>query len=120
MFGMSQEQVMEQLKLLLPAIGGILTMAGILTPAESAMWTTKIMAAAGPLMILGGMIWGLIDKTRESLVKKVDVLAKDPTSPVVGVIVSASAEGKELAAAIPGNTTVPAGTLQATTIANNQ
>lgn len=119
MNGVSQEQVLEQLKLLLPAIGGLLTMMGILTPAESARWITQILAVAGPLMILGGMVWGVLDKRQASLVAKVDTLAKDPNSPVKGVIVTNSPAGQDLANSMPGNTTVEAGTAQATTMANN-
>ena len=115
----AQEQILEQLKLLLPAIGGLLTMMGLLTPAESAKWITTIMNAAGPMMILGGMIWGVLDKRQKSLVAKVDALAKDQNSPVIGVIVSPTVAGKELANSLPGNTTVPAGTVQASELAAN-
>ncbi len=114
-----REQILEQLKLLLPAVGGLLTMLGIMTPAESAKWITSIMNAAGPAMILGGMIWGALDKRQSSLVAKVDALAKSPDSPVVGVIVSPTVAGKELANSLPGNTTVPAGTVQASELAAN-
>ncbi len=113
----SKEQILEQLKLLLPAIGGILVMAGIMTPADSAKWIAAIMSAAGPMMILGGMVWGVLDKRQSSLVSKVDVLAKDKDSPVVGVIVSNTVAGKELAETVGSNTTVPAGSAQASRIA---
>lgn len=113
----SQEQIMEQLKLLLPAIGGVLTMIGVLTPAESAHWITTIMNAVGPLLILGGMIWGVLDKRQSSLVAKVDALAKDPNSPVQAVLTTNTPEGRALAAEIPGATTVPAGTIDAANLA---
>ncbi len=57
-------------------------------------------------------------KNRQSAVlANVDALAKDPTSPVKGVILSNSTEGRELARDIPGLTTVVAGTPEATAIA---
>jgi hypothetical protein len=114
---MSQEQVMEQLKLLLPAIGSILTMLGIMTPAEYASWATAILGAIGPMFILGGMIWGVVDKTRASLIRKVDVIAKDPTSAVLGIVTTNNAEGRDLSASMDGNTTVTAGTPAAASMA---
>lgn len=102
----SQEQLLAQLRILLAAIGAILTTLGVVTGAEWDSWVTMIFLYAGPGMMILGVVWSFVTNTRASLVKKVDDLAKDPTTPVVGVVVANTPEGRELAASIPGNTTV--------------
>lgn len=65
--------------------------------------------------IMGG--WGLIVHTQKNAVAVVDAIAKDPASPVKGVVTTATPAGRELAESMPGNTTVPAGSPAATSIA---
>ena len=109
-FGMSHEQVEGQLRQILPIVGTIMTCLGLMKPETVGNWTAFILVTAGPVMIIASSVWSLIDKTRNSMVAKVDAMAKDPTSPVLGVIMAPTAEGKDLAASIPGSTTVVAGT----------
>lgn len=66
-----------------------------------------------------GWILGLFDHTEKKQVAAVDALAKEPNSPVQGVVTAPTPEGKALADAMPGNTTAPAGTQAAAEIANN-
>ena len=108
--GMSQEQILGQLRQILPVVGTILVSLGVMKPETVGNLTSTILVIAGPIMIIVSAVWSLIDKTKTSMVAKVDAMAKDPTSPVLGVIMAPTAEGKDLAASIPGSTTVVAGT----------
>jgi hypothetical protein len=62
-------------------------------------------------------VWGLLTHTQKNAVTVVDAIAKEPDSPVKAVVVEPTTEGRELAAAMPGNTTVVAGSTVAATIA---
>jgi hypothetical protein len=57
--------------------------------------------------------WGLMVHTQTNAVTVVDTIAKQPDSPVKAVVVEPTAEGAAIAAALPGNTTVVAGTVAA-------
>mgnify|MGYP001612760081 FL=1 len=114
---MSQEQVLGQLRQILPVIGTILVSLGVMKPETVGNLTSTILVIAGPIMIIVSSVWSLVDKTKASMVSKVDAMAKDPTSPVLGVIVAPTAEGRDLANSLPGMTTVPAGTVAADNIA---
>ena len=62
-------------------------------------------------LIVGG--WGLMVHTQKNAVAVVDTIAKQPDSPVKAVVMEPTVEGKALADAMPGNTTVVAGTVAA-------
>ena len=62
-------------------------------------------------------VWGLFVHTKTNAVAVVDMIAKEKDSPVKAVILEPTAEGKALAASMPGDTTVVAGTTQATAAA---
>ena len=62
-------------------------------------------------------VWGLFVHTQKNAVAVVDTIAKQPDAPVKAVILEPTAEGKALAEAIPGNTTVVAGSSAAVTLA---
>ena len=77
-------------------------------------------ASSGTLELVGGilvslapLIWGMFVHTEANAVTVVDTIAKEPGTPVKAVILDSSPAGKELAAALPGDTTVVAGTTQA-------
>lgn len=116
---MTQEQIKNLIQQLVTAAGSLLTLTGVMSASEVGTWTAAIMAVVGPAMVLGGLIYGAWTNSQKGLVQAVDHLAKDPSSPVAGVIVTPTKEGKELAASIPGNTTVPAGTMEASNIATS-
>lgn len=113
----SQEQLLAQLRILLGAIGTLLTTLGFVSADTWGVWTNIIFLSAGPLMLLGGIIWSLISNTQKSLVGKVDTIAKEPNSPVAGVIMTPTIAGRELADSIEGTTSVVAGTPAAATLA---
>ena len=119
MLGMSQEQWLGQLRILLPALGMLAVASGFMSQTLADLWVSKLLIISGPLMIVVGSVWSAIDKTRASLVAKVDAMAKDPTSPVAGVIMTNTPDGRALAAGLPGNTTVVAGSPDAANIVRN-
>lgn len=71
----------------------------------------------GVVLIAGSWIWSLINGTPFSLVAAVGELAKDPNSPVQGVITTRDAAGVELAKSVPAETVQPAGSQAATELA---
>ena len=63
------------------------------------------------------LVWSMITHTDKNAVVVVDTLAKQPDSPVKAVIMEPTVAGREIAEAIPGNTTVVAGSTVAATVA---
>jgi hypothetical protein len=64
-------------------------------------------------------VWGLFVHTQTNAVAIVDTLAKQPDSGVKAVVTEPTAAGKALAVAMPGNTTVVAGTVAAAEVAKS-
>ena len=62
-------------------------------------------------------VWGLFVHTQKNAVAIVDTIAKQPDSPVKAVLADDTKAGKELAESLPGNTTVVAGTFEASKLA---
>ena len=69
------------------------------------------------IVAIASGIWGLFVHTQTNAVTVVDTIAKQPDSPVKAVVTEPTAEGRALADSIPGNTTVVAGSVAATTLA---
>jgi hypothetical protein len=69
--------------------------------------------AGGVLVSLAPLIWGMFTHTETNAVLVVDTLAKKQDSPVKAVILEPTVAGRELADALPGNTTVVAGSTAA-------
>lgn len=111
------EQTSGQLRQLLQIIGTLLTTIGVLKPGIADTWIPVIMQISGPLMMLGGVIWSWKVNTPSALVASVDAMAKDPASPVAGVVVTNTLAGRDLAKEMPGTTTVVAGSPDAKVIA---
>jgi len=84
----------------------------ILDPATQAALGT--VAAA---IVVG--IWSQLTKSPAAKVAMVDALAKDPESPVKGVILESTIAGQAMARSLPGKTTVVAGTFDASTLARS-
>jgi hypothetical protein len=55
-------------------------------------------------------VWGLFTHTQKNAVAVVDTIAKQPDSPVKAVVMEPTPAGRDIAEAIPGDTTVVAGT----------
>ena len=117
MFGMnltpSQEQLMGQLRQILPVLGTLAVSFGLLKTEDVGNVIAIILNVTGAGMVIGSMAWSAYSNTRASMVAKVDAIAKEPSSPVVAVITTNTIEGRKLANSMPGTTTVPAGTLEA-------
>jgi hypothetical protein len=83
-------------------------------------------ASSGTLELVSGVIISLIPlvlglwtHTQTNAVAVVDTLAKQPDTGVKAVIADSTAAGKALAVAMPGNTTVVAGTVAAAEVAKS-
>jgi len=61
-------------------------------------------------------VWGLFTHTQKNAVAVVDTIAKQPDSPVKAVVTESTVAGRELAEAMPGSTTVVAGSAAAVNI----
>ena len=66
--------------------------------------------AGGVIISLAPLIWGMFAHTQAAAVAVVDTIAKQPDSPVKAVVMEPTAAGRDIAASIPGDTTVVAGT----------
>ena len=115
----SQEQLLGQVRILLTLAGSVAATFGLLAPDQVGGLTAGILDLTGIVMIGGASAWSFYNNTIKALVHKVDVIAKDPASPVQGVITANNVAGHELAASIPGSTTVAAGTIQAVNLARS-
>lgn len=103
-------------------IGASLVVLSVLTGSTTQLTTlfgehgsAMIVAAS---TILSGIAGGFITVMggQSSAIKAVAAMANDPKSPIQGVLVTASAEGKALAASA-GGTVAVAGTAEATDLA---
>ena len=84
----------------------------ILDPATQAALGTVVAA-----IVVG--VWSQLTKSDAAKVAMVDALAKDPASPVKGVILESTIAGQNMAKTLPGKTTVVAGTFDASTLARS-
>lgn len=117
---MNQEQVKSAIRSLITTFGGII--AGWF--AAKGWFTidqvTSVLNSPTTISILASVaagIWGLVAHTQTNAVAVVDNIAKQPGSPVKAVITRSTEAGQELAAAMPGNTTVVAGSQAAAVVA---
>lgn len=67
----------------------------------------------GVVIWLIPIVWGQFSHTQAAAVAVVDAIAKEPDSPVRGVILEPTVAGRELANNLPGLTTVTADTTAA-------
>ena len=97
----SQDQVMAQLRIIIPALGTIVTAFGI-SSAEAGSFTQIALASVGPVSYIVTMIWSFIANTRASIMAS----AAKPVAPGVPApqIVLPQEEAK-LAAELPSNVT---------------
>jgi hypothetical protein len=117
---MNPEQAKSSVRWAVSAFGG--AAAGFVAgrgwaSAETVMavLTSEVFMSAVAALI--PLIWSMFRHTQAGAVAVVDTIAKDPESPVKGVVLTNTVAGRDLAAAIPGSTTVLAGTHDAKVIA---
>lgn len=107
---MNTEQLKSSVRWLIATFGPFLIAHGYASSGTLEL-------AGGILVSLAPLIWGLFVHTETNAVAVVDTIAKQPDTPVKAVILEPTAAGREIAASIPGDTTVVAGTPAAATAA---
>lgn len=63
----SQDQVMGQLRILIPAIGGLVSLLGWANADHVNAIVAQIMIALGPLSVVAASVWSLFANTRQSI-----------------------------------------------------
>jgi hypothetical protein len=109
---MNIEQVKSGIRWLIATVGPFLIAHGYASD-------TTLTLVSGVLISLAPLVWGLVTHTEANAVTVVDTIAKQPSTTVKAVILEPTAAGKDLAASIPGNTTVVAGTVAAAEVAKS-
>lgn len=118
---MNQEQFKSAIRSLITTFGGLI--AGWF--AAKGWFTidqvTSVLNSPTTISILASIAagaWGLVAHTQKNAVAVVDDIAKQPNSPVKAVVTEATPAGQALAASMPGNTTVVAGSQAAAAVAS--
>jgi|SRR5882724_6214525 len=113
---MNPEQVKSAVRWLITMFGGVV--AGWF--AAKGWFTidqvTSVLNSPTTLSLIVSIvvgIWGLFVHTQTNAIAVVDTIAKQPDSPVKAVITEPTPDGRDLAASLPGNTTVVAGSAAA-------
>lgn len=122
MFG--EEQTKGAVRWLLALVAGVVAgwvaKSGFITADQvTSFFTNEVVVGWLASAISAGiaLAWSLITHTDKNAVLVVDTIAKQPDSPVKAVLTEPTPAGQALAASIPGNTTVVAGTSAAVTMA---
>lgn len=102
---MNQEQVMGLIRQVLPIVGTLATAAGLGSPEQIGDLTEKVLAAAGPVLVLGSMAWSMKSKTDKAIVQRAIALPE-----VKRIETSPTPEGVKLAESVPDDNVVSVGT----------
>jgi hypothetical protein len=108
------------LTLLAGLVAGWVSKSGFISADQvTSFFTSDVVVGFLTTGITAGitLVWSLITHTEKNSVAVVDTLAKQPDSPVKGVLMEPTPAGQAMAAAIPGNTTVVAGSSPAIAMA---
>jgi hypothetical protein len=98
---LSQDQLIAQLRILLPALGMLATVLGAKQQTTNQV-IDLILTCVGPAMLVGGSVWSLFANTRASIMAS----AAKPVSPgVPAPQIVLPREEKELAENLPPNVT---------------
>lgn len=103
---MNQEQVKSAVRWMIATFGPTIVAHGYAS-------TSTLEMVGGVIVSLAPLIWGMFTHTQNNAVAVVDTIAKQPDSPVKAVVTEPTEAGRDLAASLPGNTTVVAGSLAA-------
>jgi hypothetical protein len=106
----------EQVK---SAVRWIIATFGPFLIAHGYMSDSTLTLISGAIISLIPLAWSMLTHTQTNAVAVVDTLAKEPDTGVKAVIADSTAAGKALAVAMPGNTTVVAGTVAAAEVAKS-
>lgn len=110
------EQIKSALRWLLTTFGGVIAGFFVAKGWFTIDQVTSVLNSPALISIAASIVvgvWGLFTHTQTNAVKVVDTIAKQPDSPVKAVITEPTPEGVALATAIPGNTTIVAGSTKA-------
>ena len=77
----SQDQVMAQLRIIIPALGTIITAFGV-SSAQAGSYTQIALASVGPISYVIVAIWSVMANTKASQIKSVQAIATGPASDV--------------------------------------
>ncbi len=95
----TQDQIMGQLRIIIPAIGTIVTAIGVSSTSVD-HWTGIILAAVGPIAYVATAVWSLIANSRASILAS----AAKPVAPgIAAPQIILPKEEAEVAATLPGN-----------------
>lgn len=90
-----------------------LTSKGIISTSDAAAFLPILIA-------IPVAVWGLYKNRQSALIAQMGKIAADPESPVKAIITTNTPEGRALADAVPDNSIVAAGTIEATKIARGE
>lgn len=108
------------LALLAGVVAGWVSKSGFISADQvTSFFTSDVVVGflASGLSAGVALVWSLITHTEKNAVLVVDNIAKQPDSPVKAVLMEPTPAGQAMAAAIPGNTTVVAGSAPAINLA---
>jgi len=63
----SQDQIMGQLRILIPAVGSVISVLGIYSSEQTGALVASLLTAVGPISYGVGAIWSLYANTRKSI-----------------------------------------------------
>lgn len=113
---MNPEQVKSGARWLISTFGGMIAGWFAAKGWFTVDQVTSVLNSPTTISIIASIAagaWGLVTHTQANAVAVVDTIAKQPDSPVKAVVTERTQEGRDLAATLPGNTTVVAGTDEA-------
>jgi hypothetical protein len=118
MASMNIEQAKSGIRWLITTFGGVIAgwfaAKGYFTIDQ----VTSVLSSETTVSLLASIgvgIWGLFVHSQTNAITVVDTIAKQPDSPVKAISTEPTVEGQALASSLPGNTTVVAGSVAATT-----
>ncbi len=120
---MNQEQIKSAIRWMVTMFGagaaGWMAHTGFMTSQQAMdILNSPVFLSIATPIAMG--IWSLFTHTQANAVQVVKEIAKDPTSPVAGIVTTDNVAGRELANSMDAPAVVaPAGTVAASTIAKS-
>ncbi|HYV34101.1 MAG TPA: hypothetical protein VE988_00265 [Gemmataceae bacterium] len=104
---MNPDQVIGVVRQFLPFVGGLVSMFGWLKAGEFEALSGAVVAAIGPVMLLGSAVWSVVSKTDANLVKSAAAVPG-----VRSIDLRDNPEGRALAPVTPNNVNVTPSPIQ--------
>lgn len=96
---MNQDQIMGLLRQFLPIVGGIATSLGWIAPDKVASLTALILSIAGPLVMLGGIVWAFIANKPTSVAASIGASPGTSVTPAANGTATVTIMDKDMAQA---------------------